>query len=116
MKQATLSQIKWLLSKRHTFNFDGKPEEDVVFNPEGKSGFQLFYEVDTYGKKKVEPTTRHPNIYRALMKTKSSVNLHIKMYSEDFRKKILLEDDFMVICSDIGAPEWFIKAVKNQRA
>lgn len=114
MKQDVLNQIKWYFSVRKIFDFDGKPYEEIESHPSGCTGFKAFYIVDTHGRKKI-PVTRHPNIYKSLMKTKGSVNLHIKMYAEDRAKGILPRIEFDEICKQINAPSWFIEAVENQK-
>jgi hypothetical protein len=114
MKKEVLEQIKWYFSLRKKFNFDGKPFEEVVFDRNGIDGVTLFYNVDSRGKRVLKPT-RHPNIYQSLMKTKSSINLHIKMYAEDRAKGILPKIEFEKICEEINAPKWFIDAVENQK-
>lgn len=114
MKKEIVSQINWYFGLRKKFNFDGKPDEEIEFNLNGCDGFTAFYNVDTHGKKKLKPT-KHPNIYKALMKTKSSLNLHIKMYAEDRANGTLPKVEFDKICEEINAPPWFIEAVENQK-
>ena len=114
MKKETRNQIIWYFSLRKKFTFDGKLDEEVEFDINGVDGFTLFYLVDTNGRKKIKPT-KHPNIYKALMKTKSSINLHIKMYAEDRESGVLPKIEFEEICKEINAPPWFIDAVENQK-
>jgi hypothetical protein len=116
MSSKTLAQLRWLLSVRHAFRFDGKPDADVAFRRSATDGLTLFYRVDTHGPKNTDLTTRHPNIYRTLVRTKGSINLHIKMYAEDLATGALLSEQFEEICRDINAPDWFRKAVERQKS
>lgn len=50
-----------------------------------------------------------------LLKTKGSVNLHIKMYAEDRAKGYLPKVEFDKICSEYDLPSWFIGAVERQK-
>jgi len=114
IKLETLEQIYWFLSKRKVFNFDGKFDEVIEFDRNGLNGVEAFYNVDANGKKEIIPT-RHPNIYTTLMKVKSSCNLNIKMYAEDRASGVLPKMLFDELCVELGLPEWFIKAVEQQK-
>lgn len=105
--------FNWYLKVRHLFTFDGKAYIEPKFSNKGVSGKEAFYLYDCQGTRIV--ATKHPNIFRILFKVKSSVNLHIKMYAEDRAKEILPDTLFEELCKEINAPEWFIKAVENQK-
>lgn len=109
----------WYLSVTDKFNFDGTKDyytkngkEIIVFSKEGKSAKECFYLYDSQGI--IEPTCE-PAQLELLLKTKGSVNLHIKMYAEDRAKGVLSFVDFVEICEEVNAPMWFFKAVQEQR-
>lgn len=111
--------VEWYLSQRHLFNFDGchsyfnkKGEEIIQPDKKGVDGIEAYFHWDSNGK--IKPT-RHPNILHALLKTKGSVNLHIKMYAEDRASGVLPGIEFENICSEFSAPDWFVSAVENQK-
>lgn len=115
----------------------------VLFDKNGVSGKEAFYQWDSNGK--ILPT-KHANLF-SLLKTKGSANLHIKMYAEDRAKGLLPLIEFSVkqaikiygkfsvlriwiktegkeltrkmISNDFehqfNLPQWFIDAVENQK-
>lgn len=114
--------FKWYLLMRHKFSFDGKGEyffkrqgyvePMFVEDKNGMDGKKAFYCIDTYGK---PVKTKHPNLLLSLLKTKGSVNLHIKMYAEDRATGVLPRILFDELCEEIQAPQWFYAAVENQK-
>jgi len=111
--------VKWYLSVRHKFNFDGcafyyhKQGEPVIkHSNRGVSGIEAFFQYDSNGKV-VE--TKHPNILHTLLKTKGSVNLHIKMYAEDRAACNFSKIEFRALCIQLKSPNWFREAVENQK-
>lgn len=109
----------WYLSVRHIFNFDGqhtyinkKGQSLITFDSNGVSGKEAFYLYDSQG---VIKPTKHPNLLFTLLKTKGSVNLHIKMYAEDLAKSYLSKLEFREYCEEFKAPVWFREAVEKQR-
>lgn len=112
--------FKWYLSVRHFFNFDGQAEyfdrrtgyNLICYSPHGVSGKHAFYKWDSNG---LILDTKHPNLLHALLKTKGSVNLHIKMYAEDRARGYLPGIEFQELCKEINAPDWFIRAVEEQK-
>lgn len=111
--------FRWYLSMRHTFSFDGassyhnkRGEPIIQHDPKGVDGKRAFFEYDSNGK--VLPT-RHPNLLHTLLKTKGSVNLHIKLYAEDRASGLLPLAELEAICEEHQAPEWFFEAVQAQR-
>lgn len=107
-----IRDITWYLKVRHEFSFDGSIEREVKFNKKGIDGIKAFHIFDSQGKL-VE--TKHPNILKTILKTKGSVNLHIKMYAEDRAKGILPKIEFEKICQQLDPPQWFIDAVEKQK-
>ena len=110
--------FQFYLRNRAHFNFDGaadyyskKGAALVVYDPKGVSCKTAFRAFDETGQ--IKPT-RHPALLEALYRTKGSVNLHIKMYAEDYVKGILTDFELREIAQDILAPDWFITAVHNQ--
>jgi hypothetical protein len=111
--------VKWYLSVRHIFNFDGVAEYRsrkgdllINYNSEGVDGVQAFFLWDSNG---IIAPTKHPNLLKTLLKVKGSVNLHIKMYAEDRAGGILTEGCLKDICEETSAPEWFKVAIENQK-
>ena len=111
--------FSWYLKMRTMFNFDGnanyydkKGQNIIVYDKKGVSGKEAFYKWDSSGK--IIPT-RHPNILHTLLKTKGSVNLHIKMYAEDRANGLFPLAEFQDFCTKYNCPIWFITAVENQK-
>jgi hypothetical protein len=111
--------FKWYLSVRHHFNFDGKSEyvnkngkDVVIYDRNGVSGKEAFYKFDSNG---LMLPTKHPNILHTLLKTKGSVNLHIKMYAQSRAEGTLPLLEFRAACIKYKLPYWFKKAVENQK-
>ena len=111
--------FKWYLSMRHEFNFDGSGDYTdkngnpiVVYDRSGVSAKWAFYKWDSNGK--ILPT-KHPNLLQALLKTKGSTNLHIKMYAEDRATGLLPLGDLISFCVEHKCPSWFKEAVERQR-
>jgi hypothetical protein len=110
---------KWYLSVSDKFNFDGTNEyhnkkgiDLIQFKENGKTAKECFYLYDSEGK--IKPT-KEPKELKQLYKTKGSVNLHIKMYAEDRAKGYLPKVEFEDIVKELNAPDWFVKAVENQK-
>lgn len=113
-----LSDMKWYLSIRHRYNFDGtaeyftkKGESIIQYDPKGVSGFMAFATFDSTGR--VKPT-KHPNILHTLLKSKGSINLHIKMYAESMSQGLMFPFELREIAHEIKAPAWFMDSVNKQ--
>lgn len=111
--------FNWYLKMRTKFNFDGcngywnkQGNDIIVFDKNGVIGKEAFYKWDSQGK--ITPT-KHPNILHTLLKTKGSVNLHIKMYAEDRAKGLLPLIEFNDFCIKNSCPVWFKDAVEQQK-
>jgi len=111
--------FKWYMSMRHIFSFDGsssyhnkRGEYIVQYDKKGASGKEAFFQYDSNGT--IKPT-KHPNLLLSLLKTKGSANLHIKMYAEDLAKCRWNKIEMRALCIKYKAPDWFRKAVDNQR-
>jgi len=109
----------WYLSVSHIFSFDGSKDyfnkkgiDIVQFDKNGKTAKECFYLYDSSGI--INPTCE-PDELATLLKTKGSVNLHIKMYAEDRARGYLPKREFDKICSEYKLPDWFIDAVQNQK-
>lgn len=102
--------FNYYLSSRHIFNFDGRLDRDIVFDKNGISGKQCFHKFDSEGKL---VATKHPNLVKALLKTKGSINLHIKMWKEDRNNGCLPRYEFNLIVKEYNLPEWAVKAVNK---
>lgn len=94
------------------FKRDGWVEPMFTFDKNGLDGKRAFFEIDTYGK---TVKTKHPNLLLALLKTKGSVNLHIKMYAEDRAACNWGAIEFRALCIKFKAPDWFRQAVERQK-
>lgn len=110
---------KWYLSVSDVFSFDGTKDyyskkgiDLIQFDENGKTAKECFYLYDTNGI--IKPTCE-PDKLKTLLKTKGSVNLHVKMYAEDRAKGYLPKIEFDKICTEYDLPSWFINAVENQK-
>ena len=113
---------EWYLSVSDIFTFDGvdihrnkKGDKIVNYQTEEKGGYSArvcFYCYDTQGK--IIPTYE-PEKLTLLLKTKGSVNLHIKMYAQDRASGILPKWELQELCEKWNAPEWFFEAIENQK-
>ena len=111
--------FKWYLKMRVMFNFDGsnnyhnkKGQDIIVYDKNGVTGKEAFYKWDSNGK--ILPT-KHPNLLHTLLKTKGSVNLHIKMYAEDRATGLFPLIEFRAFCIKYRCPVWFKEAVERQK-
>lgn len=107
-----IRDFNWLLSVRHEFSFSGSCDREIVFDCKGLDGKKAFHIYDSTGK--LRPT-RHPNMVRTLLRTKASVNLHIKMYAEGRADGTFPKFEFLQMCEKIKAPDWFFEAVERQK-
>lgn len=111
---------KWYLSVSDIFNFDGCDEyynkagkEIIVYDPNGVTAKESFYRYDSEGK--IKPT-KEPKELKILLKTKGSVNLHIKMYAEDLANFRLTLLELRAWCIFVfKSPDWFRNAIQKQR-
>ena len=99
----------WYLSVKDSFCFDGtdkyynkKGVPLIQYDKNGKSAKECFYSYDSQG---VIKPTNEPELLKTLLKTKGSVNLHIKMYAEDRAKGILPRIEFDKICKEFYVPK-----------
>jgi hypothetical protein len=60
-------------------------------------------------------TAFEPVLFKKLLNTKASINLHIKMYAEDRARGYLPKIEFDDMCREIYFPNWFINAVESQK-
>lgn len=111
---------KWYLSISDLYNFDGasgyfnkKGLPIIVHDAGGVDAKTAFYYFDTQGK--ILPT-KEPEKFRLVLRTKGSVNLHIKMYAQDRANGRLPKILFDEICEQIKAPDWFSEAVERQKS
>lgn len=106
------NDFAWYIKIRNIFNFDGHIPKLILHDPNGLTGKKAFFIFDTYGK--LEPT-RHPEMLQGLLRTKGSINLHIRMYAEGRSEGTLSLSEFEEICKEINAPDWFYFAVEKQK-
>lgn len=130
---------EFYLGNRHNFNFSGKTEITPIADKKGKTAKEVFYMIDTHGKKKNTPCCE-PELLSELLKCKASVNLQIKMWAEARADGTLSGDEFygdgetleweekivddkrevkaikkQSIAKEYELPEWAIKAVELQK-
>ena len=113
------SDYTWYLSVKDKFSFDGSSEyfnkkgiDIIQHDKNGLTAKECFYLFDSKG---VINPTKEPIELKELLKTKGSVNLHIKMYAEDRAKGVLPRIEFDKICEEFNVPKWFIKSVEKQK-
>jgi len=114
-KQNFVRDVTFYLKTRHLFNFDGcvayvdkRGNSVIIYDENGVDGIHAFHVWDSQGK--IIPT-KHPRLLETLLRTKGSVNLHIKMYKEDRISGIFPKCEFELFVKEINAPDWFSKAV-----
>jgi hypothetical protein len=112
--------VKWYLQMRNILNFDGcseyinkKGKSIIIYDKNGVSGIEAFFQYDSNG---IIKPTKHVNLLYTLLKVKGSVNLHIKMYSEDRAKNILSLNELKELSETFKAPEWFYLSVEKQKS
>lgn len=101
------------------FTFDGasqyidkKGRNIIVDNHNGVDAKEAFYQYDSNGK---IIATFEPDKLRLLLRTKGSINLHIKMYAEDRANGRLPKIEFDEMCELWQVPDWFKSAVERQK-
>jgi hypothetical protein len=95
----------------HIFNLVS--EQQIVYDKDGVDGVEAFHSIDSIGK---SIPTRHPNILKTLLKTKGSVNLHIKMYAQSMGEGTINKIEFRAWCIYCWqSPDWFRTAVETQK-
>ena len=117
--QQFIRDVSFYLKNRNMFSFDGvgeyynkKGENIIIYDKNGVDGIFSFYQFDSCGK--ILPT-KHPNILKSLLKTKGSINLHIKMFSEDRAKCNMNLIELRAFCIKYKTPHWFKIAVEKQK-
>ncbi len=98
----------WYIRNRHNFDFDGRLDRDIIFDRSGVDGKQCFYIFDSTG---VLMPTKHPRLVKVLLKTKGSINLHIKMWKEDKLSGCLFRDSFIEIVEEFLLLPWMINII-----
>lgn len=113
------NDYNWYKLVSDKFNFDGcgyyfnKKGIDLIQPDEnGLTAKECFYRYDSEGK---IFKTKEPEELELLLKTKGSVNLHIKMFAEDRAKGYLPKYEFDKIVEELNPPKWFVDAVENQK-
>lgn len=133
--------FSWYLNNKKVFDFDGsflyvnkKGNSLVNFSKDGVSAKEAFYYWDSEG---IIKTTKHPNLLKALYKTKGAINFHIKMWAESRAEgslpkslfnlkgkeevKRVKEDakkqfiDYITIEEEFNLLPWMVDAVENQK-
>lgn len=101
------------------FNFDGvkdyydkKGNNLIVHDENGVTAKEAFFIYDSQGK--IRPTCE-PKLLRLILRTKGSVNLHIKTYAEDRASGLLCKFEVAEIAKETNAPDWFSDAIEEQK-
>lgn len=82
-----MRDVRFYLSGRNFFCFDGSPYKEVEYSKTGVDGIKAFHLFDSQGK--LVPT-KHPALLKRLIKTKGAVNLQIKQWAQGMAEKTLL--------------------------
>ena len=109
----------WYLKMRNVFTFDGKSAYNdkrgnaiIVYSKFGKSGKEAFYLYDSNGT--IHPT-KHPLLFKILLRTKGAINLMAKEYAIDRATGLLPKYEFEEYCRIFEAPDWFYDSVERQK-
>lgn len=112
--------FKWYLKIRHLLNFDGaqdyfnkKGETLIQFDKDGNDGKYSFYTYDSQGK---ILKTKHPRLLKSLLRTKGSVNWHIKNWAAGRADGTFPGIEFDSFLQEINAPQWVKEATEKQKA
>jgi hypothetical protein len=113
----------WYLSVKDKYDFDGVGEyivrntkskfagQNIIqYDENGVTAKEAFYKWDSCG---VIVKTFEPDILYTILKTKGSVNFHIKMYAESLNDFTLFITELKEISREDNAPDWFLEAVFN---
>jgi hypothetical protein len=94
------------------FDFAGREIPVITSHPEGSDAKRCFYVFDSRGKL---PPCREPEILASLLRTKASVNLHIKLWAAGRFDGTFPGVEFDEYMREIGAPDWVKLAVRKQQ-
>lgn len=103
--------FRWFLLVRHHYNFDGKYPIDPPFDLRGVDARRAFQIYDSQGR--LVPT-RHPNIVQSLIRTKGSVNLHIREYAAGAHTGEIPHAEIRQWLSEVKSPYWVFNALNQQ--
>jgi hypothetical protein len=108
----------WYNKYKDVFNFDGvqhyynKKGDSIIINKEdGFTAKECFYKYDSEGK--ILPC-KEPNLLYQVLKCKGSINLHIKMWSEDRANLLLFKCDLDELSEQYELLDWQLLAIENQ--
>lgn len=93
--------VHFYLQNRHRFTFFGGIVPPPPFDRTGVSGVRAFWLFDTKGR---SVPTRHPRLFVALMRTKKSINWHIKEWADGFED--MLEPIAYYLNGFTNPPAW----------
>lgn len=100
--------VRFYLRNRHKFTFFGGIVEQPPFSRIGFDGVEAFWVFDTKGR---SIPTRHPRIFVALMRTKKSVNWHIKEWADGFYD--MFESILYYVHQFVKPPGWVEGAIRG---
>ena len=93
------------------FSFAGKPTPSVLKSSTGASAKRCFHVYDSTGQ--MEPC-REPELLQRLLICKASVNLNIRLWAQGIAQSVLCPPELGEFLKSINAPDWVLKAARNQ--
>ena len=99
------------LKNKIQFPNDQNSEYEFPYHEKGNTAKKCFYLFDSNGKKS---SCSEPELLLQLFNCKVAVNLQIKIWSEAIANGDELFSEISSYLEELSAPDWVIKAVKNQ--
>lgn len=103
-----LRDVRFYLGNRHRFTFFGGIVQAPLFDRTGVSGVEAFWLFDTTGR---HVPTKHPRLFVALMRTKKSINWHIKAWADGFWD--MCEQISFYLNEIVNCPTWVESALRG---
>jgi len=112
--KANERDFKFYFKNRQVFDFCGtlNATHQPIFDINGVDGKEAFFSIENNGKNK---PTKHPNLLRALLLSKASVNFNIKMWAEGRADGTLPKIEMPSLQKEFDLPDWVLTAVENQK-
>lgn len=93
--------VRFYFRNRHRFVFFGGVVRQPPYSRKGVSGIEAFRLFDSNGR--LVPT-KHPRLFVALMRTKKSINWHIKEWADGFED--MFESVLYYVYQFVDPPPW----------
>lgn len=103
-----MRDVRFYLQNRHKFIFFGGIVASPQFARAGISGVEAFRLFDSTG---CRVPTKHPRLFIALMRTKKSVNWHIKEWADGFHD--MFESITYYVRQFVDPPSWIEGAIRG---